>query len=90
MDHIDPRQIADMAPVWMEHVLKCDEGELERLPFRQRDEIISWGLARRLSNRLSGDGRWHTWITPLGMAVRDVLVERREALLEPVKYRPEP
>jgi hypothetical protein len=50
--------------------LLTDERAVEELNFRDRDEIIDLGLARRAWPDHTGDRAWRTWITPLGIEVR--------------------
>lgn len=74
-----PREIADTMPGWMADALMTDEASIERLPFRQRDELISYGLAVRAWPKHTADKRWHTWITPLGVEVREIIKSRLDA-----------
>jgi hypothetical protein len=53
--------------------LLTDERAVENLPFQDRDQIIWLGLARRAWPRYTGDKQWRTWLTPLGVSVRNRL-----------------
>lgn len=57
--------------------LMTDERAIELLDFRDRDEIIAMGLARRAWPSQTGDERWRTWLTPLGIEVREILDQTR-------------
>jgi hypothetical protein len=67
-----------MIPEWMAARLLRGERAIEASEFRQRDEIIAFGLARRAWPNETGDA-WQTWLTPLGVEVRDLLAKRNAA-----------
>jgi hypothetical protein len=71
-------EIADTMPEWMVCRVLRGEKAIEVSEFRQRDEIISTGVARRAWPKETG-GSWQTWMTPLGLEVREILAEREEA-----------
>jgi hypothetical protein len=71
-------QLADMIPEWMAARLLRGEHAIEASEFRQRDEIIGFGLARRAWPNETGDA-WQTWLTPLGLEVRDLLAKKMAA-----------
>lgn len=50
-----------------------DERAIENLPFRERDELIAAGLARRAWPQTTGDGQWRTWLTKKGVNLREKL-----------------
>lgn len=56
--------------------IRTDEMAVEYLPFRDRDEIIGRGIARRAWPGETGSGDWRTWLTPLGLQVRDMIAAR--------------
>lgn len=51
--------------------LLADERAIEELPFRDRDQIIWIGLARRAWPQYTGDKQWRTWLTVLGQSIRN-------------------
>ncbi len=54
--------------------LLTDERAIERLPFKERDQLIAAGLAHRAWPQKTGDGQWRTWLTEAGVRFRRELV----------------
>jgi hypothetical protein len=49
--------------------LRIGEQALEGLPFRDRDDLIMKGIAKRAWPKVTGGG-WKTWLTPEGAKLR--------------------
>ncbi len=56
--------------------LCVDERAIEQLHWRDRDTLIVLGVACRAAPAKTADRSWHTWLTPLGIEVREMLMAR--------------
>lgn len=75
-DKPSAEEIALHIPLRIVKIILGGEAEIERCDFRDRDDIIAAGLARRAWPKETSDGMWKTWMTPLGCEVRDILSKR--------------
>lgn len=74
---MSPHEIAKSLSGVQVRALMTDERAIEQLDFRDRDHIIMMGLAKRAWPSQTGDEQWRTWITPLGIEVREILDQTR-------------
>lgn len=68
-------QMLDRAPKLSKEqmrLLMADEGEMERANFRDRDELIIQGFARRIAPTAEHP-YWRTWVTMSGLMLRALI-----------------